>query len=656
MSEEYTQSRMGKLSAMLLPFIFACTFIAACDNPDPSPQQAAPSAVADAYSIASGMTLSRSAPGVLANDGVSESAIAMLVSPAKFGTVDLREDGSFSFTPTYKFTGLDSFTYQVFDGEYASEPIPVRITFPNVVVIVVDDMGLGDLGPYNNYSITDTPNLTAFAEAGITFTHAHSPAAVCSPSRYSILTGNYPYRGRISSGIWHSYQPSTMLMPGQATLGNIFRDSGFRTGFVGKLHNGGAFWNVAGTDYTMSQSEIDFTRKFDRGPTQFGFDYSFLLPGGVSGRPYAYFEDDRLVRFDEATGEYEQFTSNKDVAKHFVFIDKGWGAVHNGGVVGISTWAMDNFDSRKSGAILTRKALGFLDRAISESESLEAPKPFFLFFAPPQLHVPNSPPEYFNVTHTIDSEPATDGTPVAGTTASARIDMIREVDLMVGAIVEFLEERGQLENTLIVFSSDNGPVIWPVVENRDPTGTEDGTLLRGMKGLIHEGGHRVPLLARWGHDAGTQSVIAPRTTSGELVGLQDLAATFHSLLGQQRPFNQANDSKSMLPVLLGTPSESAPLRNHLIVQGSPYDYDNANRIDRGFYKRDSAGDLWKLTVVSSNTDPVADITWREFYNLSKDPGESTDLIDYPDSRKLLDAMKAEYLDLIVQPQTIVSFR
>lgn len=655
MSVEYRKPRTGYFFWPVLLIVFTAAFIASCEAPQSQPP--GPLGVTDSYSIASGMSLHRAAPGVLANDnGGGKSLTAQLVATPKYGTVTLEEDGAFSYAPSWKFTGLDSFSYRAFDGEYASEPILVQITYPNVVVILVDDMGLGDLGPYNSYSEIDTPNLTAFANAGITFTHAHSPAPVCSPSRYSILTGNYPFRGRISGGVWHSYNPSTMIVSGQTTLGNIFEDAGYRTGFVGKLHNGGAFWNIAGDDYTMEHTEIDFTRSFDRGPTQFGFDYSFLLPGGVSGRPYAYFENDRLVRFNASTGEYETFASNKDVAQHFVFLEEGWGAIHNGGKVGISTWAMDNYDSRKAGSILTRKALEFMENAIDDSKASISAKPFFLFFATPQLHVPYAPPEFFNLTHTKDSEPAADGIPVAGTTANSRVDMIREIDLMVGAIIEFLEERNQLENTLIVFSSDNGPVTWPQLENRHPTGTEDGVQLRGLKSLIYEGGHRVPLLAHWGNGMPEESPIAAGITSSELLGLQDLAATFLTILGQQRPFNQVNDSKSFLSILLGAPTDKTPLREHLIVQGDQYELDNEIMIERAYYKHDTAGDLWKLSVDSSSTDPVAKITWRELYNLSNDPGESTDLIDRPGNRALLDEMKSEYLELIIKPQTIVSFR
>lgn len=644
---------------VILIFVLAAPLIASCDGPQPEPSVPALSGVPDSYSIASGMTLSRAAPGVLANDpNGGKGLTARLVGESRYGEVTLAADGSFTYEPDYKFSGRDFFTYQVSDGESVSEPVVVVITYPNVVVVIVDDLGLGDLDIYNDRAFAETPNIAALADSGITFTHSHSPAATCSPSRYSVLTGNYPHRGRLSSGVWNSYQPSTMIIPGQTTLGDVFSEAGYRTGFVGKLHNGAAFWNAKGTGYTSYHNEIDFTRSFDRGPTQLGFDYSFLLPGGISSRLYAYFENDRLVRFDSATSTYRTFTNNENAHGSFVFIGEGWGQDLNGGRMGAAGWAMDNYDTRKTGSILARKALAFMDRAIGDNEASGTAKPFFLYIALPQPHVPYSPPDFFNVADTNDEVPTADGVQVAGHSGKTpRTDVIREIDLIVGEIVAFLEQHGELEKTLIVFSSDNSAIRIPPDDEFDPQGVVDGIPLRDSKGSLYEGGHRVPLLARWGDGSTGQSVIEPGTRSSELLGLQDLAATFYALLGRQRPAGQANDSKSFLPVLLDERSDDAPLRDHMIVQGSPKSADerNINRIDRAFYKRDAEGQLWKLSVISHNADPVAGLRWKELYNLSDDPGETNDLIDDPASQAWLEEMQYEYLYLIVQPQTVIGY-
>jgi arylsulfatase A len=424
------------------------------------------------------------------------------------------------------------------------------------------------------------------------------------------------------------------------------------------MHNGDAFWNKSGTDYTKNHREIDFTRSVDRGPLQFGLDYSFLLPGGVASLMYAYFENDRLVRYDSNSGAYKPFNSNETAHRSFVRT-QGWNTMHNGGLTGRVGWAMDYYDSRKAGSILTRKAIEFMEHAISQGRSTSIPAPFFLYYAATQLHKPYSPPEYFNAKDSKDDVPATEGDRVAGVSnVSDRTDIIVEIDLIVGAIVDFLKQQGQLDKTLIVFSSDNGPVWWGEPEVVNAAGAENGVPFRGMKGDIYEGGHRVPLLARWGDGINNHSVVLPGGRSKALVGLQDLAATFYSLLGRQRPFNQANDSKSLMPALLGDRVENYPPRDHLIVQGSPFSADEKRRnvIDRAFYKYDLEGELWKLSVISNNSDPVAGIVWKELYKLSADPGEENNLLDEDDYQELREAMKAEYLHLIIQPQTVISFK
>jgi arylsulfatase A len=374
---------------------------------------------------------------------------------------------------------------------------------------------------------------------------------------------------------------------------------------------------------------------------------------------YAYFENDRLVRYDSNSGAYKPFKNNETAHRSFVRT-QGWNSTHNGGLTGASGWAIDNYDSRKAGSILTRKAIEFMEHAISQGRSTGIHTPFFLYYATPQIHKPYSPPEYFNPKDSMDDDPSTEGDRVAGVSnVSERTDMIVETDLMVGAIVDFLKQKGQLDNTLIVLSSDNGPVWWGEPEAVvNVAGAENGVPFRGMKGAIYEGGHRVPLLARWGDGVSNQSVILPGGRSKALVGLQDLAATFYSLLGRQRPFNQANDSKSLMPVLLGDRVENYLPRDHLIVQGSPDSVEEkrGNVIDRAFYKYDLDDELWKLSVISNNSDPAAGIVWKELYNLSADPGEANNLLDEDDYQELREAMKAEYLHLIIQPQTVISFK
>ncbi|TDJ46096.1 MAG: tandem-95 repeat protein, partial [Gammaproteobacteria bacterium] len=284
-----------------------------------------PVANADIFSIAHGTSITRSAPGVMTNDNDidGDPLTATLVSNVTNGLLNFGNDGYFSYTPNSEFTGYDSFSYRVSDGVATSATVTVDITLPNVLLIMVDDMGQGDAPIYNPGSAIPMPNLTALANAGIRFDNAHAAAAACSPTRYSLLTGNYPYRGRKPGGVWKSFDPNTMIIPGQQTLGHILQSANYRTGFIGKLHNGGAFWNEAGTMYTNDFADIDFTRNFDRGPTQFGFDYSFILPGGIGKGPFFYFENDRLTRYDMVTEQFSHFETMTDARAHMVSVTSG---------------------------------------------------------------------------------------------------------------------------------------------------------------------------------------------------------------------------------------------------------------------------------------------------------------------------------------------
>jgi arylsulfatase A-like enzyme len=347
------------------------------------------------------------------------------------------------------------------------------------------------------------------------------------------------------------------------------------------------------------------------------------------------------------------FATATEAQAAFRYVPNTWAGAHNGGRLGSRGWALDNYDSRQSGSILTRKALEFIKRATARNATALAPEPFFLFFAPPQLHRPNLSPAFFDVEHTQDDEPATSGVAIAGVSGSVRSDTIREIDVMLGALLDGLEQSGQLDNTLVIFASDNGPFPWPELAGLNTQGLDRGVPLRGYKGQIHEGGHRVPFIAAWGSTLASQIALEPGTRSQALFGLQDLSATFYQLLGLQRPPGQANDSKSLLPLLTGL--TTASVREQLIIQGAWEPAYPPKRVERAFYSYDVAGNLWKLISVSSSTDRLAEIVFVELYNLTADPGESSNQINVAASEPLQQQMQAEYLQLLSQPQTIASF-
>jgi arylsulfatase A len=631
-----------------------------------------PVAIADAVSVAVGVTAVRSAPGVLINDmDIDGDALtATLVDDVSKGVLTLEQDGAFEYTPDALFAGHDSFSYQVTDGVVESDPIEVTIGYPNVLLIMADDIGQGDAQVYNPGSGIGLPSIEYLAATGMRFDYAHSSTPVCSPTRYSLLTGNHPYRSARSNGVWATIDDDTMLIPGEHTLGHVMADAGYRTAFIGKVHNGAAFWKTDGSGYVELFSEIDFIRPFDKGPTQFGFDYSFILPAGVSRGPYAFFENDRLVRYDGIVNDFLPFEDNAVAHSHFLPVVTG--QAYNGGLIGSGGVAMDNYDSRQVGPTLTSQAIGFVDDHLTANAASSVDSPFFLYVALPAAHKPHTPPPVFNVDDPVAVDDVANGVPVANVTpVSNRTDMVYETDVALDALLGKLEEEGLLANTLIIYTSDNGmselaPAGYTGIGERidigrdgaqhiNAQGVENGVPLRGFKSLVFEGGHRVPFIARWGDGTPGSSVIDPGSVSSELIGLHDVMATFADMTGQNLEVDQARDSISFIKALSGEQAAGVPIRDHLIVQGTTssayYETGSFNFVDRAFYQRDSNGDQWKLVILSGWNNHQFNVQASKLFNLTVDPGETNDLFAESDAQGQLASMLTDYLQLISQNRT-----
>jgi arylsulfatase A-like enzyme len=462
---------------------------------------------------------------------------------------------------------------------------------PNVVVFLADDMGWGDLHANNPASRIPTPNLDRLAREGMRFTNAHTSAAKCAPSRYSILTGNYQWRGRWKWGAWQYYWES-QIRPGQMTVGDIVRRAGYRTGYVGKLHMGGDFFAVGTSTITRSSATVDFGRGFANGPRAHGFDYSFALLEGIQDAPYAYFENDSLV------GN----TSDLRV----------WPAgTYGNSVILLTGPGMPYWNSSRIGPDLMGKAIGFIDAHLAGPD---AAKPFLLYYAAQSAHEPYTPPATF------------DGTPIRGATGMcARQDMIYEADVALGRLHEALRTRGLLEDTLIVFTSDNGGLDYCGQDSSGPN-------MSGYKGQILEGGHRVPLIVKWGQ---TGSFTVPAgTVRRQLVGAQDLAATLAGIVGVDLDPTQARDSFDLSQVWLGQRGDTPPVRGSLIAESR--DLDLVTRIAPTFASIEGP---WKLVAQESGTGH----TVLSLHNLKTDPKELTDIKDDPAQAKRVRGMLTRFL-------------
>lgn len=398
---------------------------------------------------------------------------------------------------------------------------------PNILMILTDDIGYGDFKCYNSESRIATPHIDRLSQTGMRFTNAHSTASVCAPTRYSVLTGNYPWRGRRPEGCWAWYG-ETQFLPGQKTFGHFLQSAGYRTAMFGKSNLGMVFEKM------KSPTMPDFTSPLSEGPVQWGFDYSFIISVGHMGKPYVYFENNKVYG---------------DPAK---IVDMKKGPL-NGGMITNDGPGMPDWDSSLVGKQLTEKAIAFLDDHMARNKAEGKNRPFAIHFNTDGSHEPYTPPE------TLFGEKLKGKT---GT--SARLDMIYEVDVILGKLVEVLKARGLYDNTLIVLTSDNGGIM-NQGEFQDFGHSSVGNL-RGHKTEVWEGGHRVPFIVHWGDDTEQGSRIKPGSVSNQLIGIHDVVPTFCELAEVFPNEDQALDSVSLVPVLFGKQEESEPIREFLIVQ------------------------------------------------------------------------------------------
>lgn len=384
---------------------------------------------------------------------------------------------------------------------------------PNIIYIMADDIGWGDFQCYNPKGKVPTPNIDRLAREGLRFTDAHTPAALCAPTRYAVATGNYTWRGRLPGGTWGWNQPPQFL-DGQKTVGRLLQEAGYRTGLFGKLHYGGVFEQT-------DAGKPDLTKPMKVGPIEWGYTYSYVLLGGHQAPPYCFFENNRVDGNPTKVVQLEPGRLNG-------------GAITQAGI-GLPDW-----DSRQVGEKLLNKALAFIDA--------EKGKPFYIHLSTDGAHSPYTPPDTLA------------GTAVKGVTQmTPKTDMAFEVDVIVGKFLEALEQRKLLENTLIVVTSDNGGIP----ADREQHGHDAVGGLRGAKSTIWEGGHRVPFLASWkGHTPVGQ-------VRNQLIGTHDIVPTFVELAGGSFAEDQMLDSVSLAPVLLGQRGDDKPVRETLLIQSSP---------------------------------------------------------------------------------------
>jgi len=458
---------------------------------------------------------------------------------------------------------------------------------PNVIFILSDDMGYGDPIVYNPESKIPTPNIDKLASEGMLFTDAHAAGAWCTPSRFGFVTGRYPLDRDMD---W----TKGSLVNGLITIGSVMKDKGYVTGAIGKWH--------LGFDNTGDWDNFDYQKPINGGPVDHGFDYFFGIHASLDMGPYFYIYNRHAVETptDSTPGHHSDYvTKPKRKKSGRVFfgtkarINSVQGALWRPGKIA------PHFKFEQVTPTLTDSALAFIDR------EARSDKPFFLYYAMTSPHTPWVPLEQFQ----------------DKSGAGPYGDFVMEVDYEVGRIVEKLKELGIQNNTLLIFTSDNGPVWFK--RDVERYHHRSSYIYRGMKADSWEGGHRIPFIASW---AGK---IKEGSVSHALISFTDMLATFAHIAGDILTAGQSRDSYNLLPVLLG---QGPSGRKDMVEQ--------ANTIRQNNWKLIFGSGMGNLHGNYGDEDYAKYKKIKgELYNLTNDPSEKDNLYrEYPKKVEHLDSL------------------
>ncbi|MCH7226174.1 arylsulfatase [Haloferula sp. A504] len=444
---------------------------------------------------------------------------------------------------------------------------------PNVIVILADDMGIGDVS--HNGGKAPTPHLDRLAKEGMRFTDGHSASSVCTPTRYALVTGRYNWRSPLKKGVLGGPSP-TLIRNGETTIAAFLGKHGYHSTVIGKWHLGLDWAKLpkkgeAAEGPTKGAGwDIDFSKKASNGPTDLGFSEDFLFPASLDMAPYVYLRNDEVIEQPTISAT---FWSNR------------WGP------------AVKGMEPEQCLPDFAREARAFIGGAA------EAGKPFFLYLPLTSPHTPITPSERFQ------------GKSHLGPYG----DFLMETDWVVGEVMTELDERKLAEDTLLIFTTDNGCSPQAKFEDLAKHDHHPSGNLRGHKADIYEGGHRVPFLVRW------PGKVAATSTSDRTICQTDIFATVAEAISQPLGEADAPDSVSFLPTLTGADQQARPATVHHSINGS-------FAIRKG---------PWKLCLCPGSggwSDPKPNQAWKnkelprvQLFELTEDLGETKNLeAEHPD--------------------------
>jgi arylsulfatase A len=463
---------------------------------------------------------------------------------------------------------------------------------PNIVVILADDLGYGDVKCLNPNGKIATPHIDRLAAEGMIFSDAHSSSSVCTPTRYGLLTGRYNWRSRLKNGVLGGYS-RPLIEPGRLTIAQLAKQRGYVTGCVGKWHlgmdmplkDGGVADDQGKFDNGYARAwDVDYSGKIAGGPNALGFDDYFGISASLDMSPFVFIENDRFTAVP---------TKEKRIWR-----------------VGP---AADDFEAVKVLPTLTEKAVAFIDK---QAATARDGTPFFLYFPLTAPHAPIEPTEDWRGKSGINDY----------------ADFVMQVDETVGRVMAALKAGGIADNTLVILTSDNGcsPVAdFPTLAAK---GHHPSSVFRGAKADIYDGGHRVPFIARWPARVKTAS------RSNQTLCLTDLMATFADIAGAKLPDDAGEDSVSILPALLR--DSRAPLREAIV----HHSVNGSFSIRQHNWKLVLCADSGGWSAPKPGSKEAAGLPDVQLYDLTTDIGEQNNLCrEHPETVERLTRLLEKYV-------------
>lgn len=450
---------------------------------------------------------------------------------------------------------------------------------PNIIYILADDLGYGDVSYFNENSKIQTPNMDQLASDGVSFTNAHTSSSVCTPTRYGILTGRYNWRTKLKKGVLSGYSKS-LIKKENTTVANLLKDNGYKTAFIGKWHLG---WDWAmdnidsiNIDKLNARPIVDFTKPIKNGPNTHGFDYSYGFCGSLDMPPYVWVENGTptMVPTNMTKGKSKQGTWRNGLTSN-------------------------DFSHEQALPEITERTVNYINKNANKN------KPFFVYMPLPAPHTPILPTKEFQGKSNLDNPYG---------------DFVLMVDWVVGEVIKALEKNGISENTLIVFTSDNGCSPTANFKQLKSKGHYPNYVFRGAKSDIFEGGHRVPYIMSW---KGT----IQSTKTDQLTCTTDFFATIADLLGVTYPDNVAEDSYSHLSVT--SLKTQLPARQSIVHHSVNGEFAYRKGDWKLIFGPGSGG--WSYPNKNTNKAIYDTLPQVQFYNMKNDIAEEHNLeAKYPE--------------------------